>query len=278
MYPITPIKFYNPTFGIFFNNVNDTNGELKYRGDTVMCRDDLYFPEVVDFLDNKYKNVPKVNVIIHACSDGEEVYSFLGVLISKLKEKAAKFLPLTAKDINSKHIKLAQKGIYNITMSEYMIANDCMNGDFYNYFKLIPRKRPKDPRLKYTTTVKVDNTLKSLVNFSQGNILEDVQKADLKNTVLFARNFWPYLSAIGKDKLAQYLSEKMDPTSTLIIGDYDKEEAHIDWLLKNYGFVETKIKNVYEISNKRKQENINETYASTYYQNKNYYPCINYKK
>ena len=84
---VTPIKFHNPSFGIFFNKVHNEEGDLRYRGDTVLCRDDLYFPEVVDYLDNKYKNVPKVNVVMHACSDGEEVYSFLGVLKSRLSLK-----------------------------------------------------------------------------------------------------------------------------------------------------------------------------------------------
>ena len=57
---------------------------------------------------------------MHACSDGEEVYSFLGVLISRLRDKAAKFLPVAAKDIDAEHIKLAKKGIYNITNTEYI--------------------------------------------------------------------------------------------------------------------------------------------------------------
>ncbi len=160
MLAITPVKFHSPSFGIFFNDVKYDDGELRYRGDTVLCRDDLYFPEVVDFLDNKYKNTPKVNVMMHACSDGEEVYSFLGVLISKLKEKASKFLPVTAKDIDSEHLKMAKRGVYNISDTEFVMANDYMNGDFYNYFEPMPSRGSKDPRLKYTKTVKVEHSLK----------------------------------------------------------------------------------------------------------------------
>ena len=163
MITLGPVKFYRPTFGMYFNNVNGSDGNLRYRGDTRLCRDDLNFPEVVDFLDNKYKNVPKVNVIMHACSDGEEVYSFLGVLISRLGNKAAKFLPLSAKDIDENHLKLAKKGIYNISRSEYEMANNNMNGNFYNYFESMPKRGSKDPRLRYTQTVKVEHSLKSLV-------------------------------------------------------------------------------------------------------------------
>lgn len=245
MLAITPVKFHSPSFGIFFHDVNNEYGDIKYRGDTVLCRDDLYLPEVVDFLNDKYKKAPKVNVIMHACSDGEEVYSFLGVLISKLGLNAAKFLPVSARDIDPEHLKLAKNGVYNITNSEYIMANDHMNGAFYDYFQALPYQKPKDPRLKYTTKVKVDDSLKSFVNFERSNILEDVKKTDLKNTVLFARNFWPYLDSYEREKLASDLSKKMDSSSTLIIGDYDKMNGHVDLLLSKYGFVE-KVENVYE--------------------------------
>lgn len=245
MLTVTPVKFHNPTFGIFFNNVHNEEGNLRYRGDTILCRNDLYFPEVVDYLDNKYKNVPKVNVIMHACSDGEEVYSFLGVLISKLKEKASKFLPLNAKDIDVSHLKLAKRGVYDITNTEFMVANDSMNGDFFNFFELMPSRGSNDPRMKHTHTIKVEHSLKSLVNFEQSNIIEDVKKTDFKNTILFARNFWPYLSQDEQEELAKNLSKKMDSSSTLIIGDYDRFNGNIDVILLKYGFIE-KIDNVFE--------------------------------
>lgn len=247
MLTISTSKFHSPSFGMYFNDVNDVKGELKYRGDTRLCRDDLDFPAVVNFLEKKYKDVPKVNVVMHACSDGEEVYSFLGVLISKLGEKAAKFLPVCAKDIDSNHLKLAKRGVYNISRSEYELANSNMNGDFYTYFEPMPKRGSSDPRLKYTTTVKAEHSLKSLINFAQGNILEDIKNTDLKNTVLFARNFWPYLSKDEIGRLVYLLAKNADASSTVIIGDYDKEYG-IDKLLKTAGFVETEVDNVFEKS------------------------------
>ena len=246
MFAMSPVKFYNPSFGIFFNNIKDNDGNLRYRGDTRICRDDLYFPEVVDFLNKKYKDAPKVNVIMHACSNGEEVYSFLGVLVSKLREKSSKFLPVSARDFDAEHLKLAKKGVYQITKSEYMLANNYMNGNFYTYFDYLPNKIVKDPLLKYTNTVKVNDMLKTLVNFQQSDILEDSKRTDFKNTILFARNFWPYLSNVQQHELARTLSKNMDSTSTLIVGDFDKEEANISALLKMYGFEETEAENVFE--------------------------------
>ena len=246
MLTMSPVKFYNPSFGIFFNNIKDNDGNLKYRGDTRICRDDLYFPEVVDFLDKKYKDATKVNVIMHACSNGEEVYSFLGVLVSRLGEKSSKFLPVSARDFDAEHLKLAKKGVYQITKSEYMLANNYMNGNFYTYFDYLPNKIIKDPLLKYTNTVKVNDMLKTLVNFQQSDILEDSKRTDFKNTILFARNFWPYLSNVQRHELARTLSKNMDSSSTLIVGDFDEEEANISALLKMYGFEETEAENVFE--------------------------------
>lgn len=78
MIALSHVKLNSPSFGMFFNNVNNNKGELRYRGDTRLCRDDLDFPAVVNFLDKKYKDVPKVNVIMHACSDGESLFFFRG--------------------------------------------------------------------------------------------------------------------------------------------------------------------------------------------------------
>lgn len=237
------IKLNNSiSFGTFFRDVESKDGKIIYRGDTAICRNDIYFPDVIDFLDNKYKNTPKVNVIMHACSDGEEAYSFLSVLLSQLEEKAAKFLPLDARDIDLNHLKLAKRGIYNITKSEYEIANESLNGNFYMFFEPMPTHDSKDPRLKYTRTVKVEHSLKSLVKFKQADIIEDVKNMDLKNTVLFARNFWPYLSQNRVIELANLLSMKADNSFTLIIGEYDR--VIVDLLCDN-GFVEV-AENVFE--------------------------------
>ena len=254
MLAITPEKFHRPSFGIFYNNVKNNDGTIKYRGDTKICRDDLYFPGVVDYLANKYRNVPKVNVIMHACSNGEEVYSFLGVLIIRLKEHALKFLPISAKDIDLAHLKLAKKGIYNVTDGEYTTANIYMNGHFNDLFVPAPSKKSSDPHLKYTTAVEVTDSLKALVDFKQGNILKDASKINFKNTVLFARNFWPYLTSWEQEKLVEILSQKMDSTSTLIIGDYDQDKANIDLLLIKNGFKE-KINNIFEKETSREKIN-----------------------
>lgn len=259
MLTITSTKFNTPSFGAFFNEIKDEDGKIIYRGDTRICRDDLDFPAAIDFLDKKYKNVPKVNVIMHACSDGEEVYSFIGVLVAKLGENAEKFLPIKAKDIDANHLKLAKRGVYNVTRTEYIMANDYMLGNFYNFFDFLPHKISTDPRLRYTTTIKANEYLKSLVNFGQGNIIDDMKRVSLKDTVLFARNFWPYLTMEESRDLISTISKNADKSFTLVIGDYDKEFG-FDKLLKSAGFVETEVENVFEKQNNAHHDNLKDVY------------------
>ena len=51
---------------------------------------------------------------------------------------------------------------------------------------------------------------------------------------------------MDREKLAKTLSERMDETSALIIGDFDRV-SNIDKLLESYGFVQnSKITNLFE--------------------------------
>ena len=60
----------------------------------------------------------------------------------------------------------------------------------------------------------------------------------------------------------------MDSSSTLIIGDYDKLNGHVDLLLSKYGFVE-KLENVYE---KKHEYHPNKYISSNARLNLDYYP------
>ena len=66
------------------------------------------------------------------------------------------------------------------------------------------------------------------VQFSNADILKDYKNIKAENSVVFARNFWPYLE---KDipKLIARLSEQLGKNSTIIIGNYDIRGC------KNYG-------------------------------------------
>ncbi len=234
------------TFNPAYNNINfkhfrqeilDKSGRVINRGDTCLFRNDLDFDYLVNFLEYKYRDTDNVNIIAHACSDGEEIFSFISKMIDSLGYKnSKKYLPVDARDVNKSFIEIAKKGQYYLKSYETGAIDFYLGENFTQYFKLL------NPNL-----INVSKILKECVNFSQSDILDDVKNIDFNNTVLFARNFWHYLDDEDIDKLSMILSHRMSNSSTLVIGDFDKQ-YNIDRILRKYGFYETKVSNVFEIN------------------------------
>lgn len=227
--------YNNINFRSFRHEVVNKSGHVINRGDTCLFRHDLDFNYLINFLEYKYCDVNKVNIIAHACSDGEEVFSLISKMINSLGYKnSKKYLPVEARDIEPEHIKIAQKGKYSIKSFEKGAIDFYLGSEFSNYFKIL-----------HTDIIRVAPKLKKYAKFSQSDIMEDAKTIDFNNTVLLARNFWHYLDEENIDKLAMILSHRMNKSSTLIIGDYDKQ-YNIDEILRRYGFFETQIYNVFE--------------------------------
>lgn len=228
-------SYNNTNFKSFRHEILNKSGRVINRGDTCLFRHDLDFDYLINFLEFKYCDTSKVNIIAHACSVGEEVYSLVSKIIESLGDKAAKkYLPIEAKDIEQEHIDLAKKGRYIIKSYERGAIDYYLGDKFNDYFYLLSNNN-----------IKVAPRIKNEVNFSQSDILEDCKNINFDNTVLLARNFWHYLDDEDIDKLAMNLSYRMNKSSTLVIGDYDKQ-YNIDEILRRYGFFETQVKNVFE--------------------------------
>lgn len=239
MLAISPVKNNNqPSFGIYFHTVKDNMHNVVYRGDTRLFRDDIDWNNLVDFIDNKYRNKKDAQIIMHACSDGEEVYSLLAVLIERLGAGAEKYFPVIAKDIDPWHISLAQKGVYDMASVERPDASYYTRGNFSKYFYEYNNG-------KYSV-VEPKEFLKKKVQFSTGDILEDIKVLPLKNKILFARNFMPYLDKEDAYAYVKTLAQNADDSTTLVIGGYDKEFDR-DKLLENFGFNRTHTDCVYEL-------------------------------
>lgn len=234
--PINSVNSYNSNFKSYKHAVTSKTGKLLYRGDTCFFRHDLDFDGLIYFISTKYQSVPKVNFIAHACSDGEEIYSIVARMLDLLGiNNVKKFLPINAKDIDEEHIKKAKSGQYTIESYERGAIDFYMGNRFTNYFNQ-----------KKTNIFNAKEILKNKVIFRQSNILEDVNKIDFHNTILLARNFWPYLDYEDANLLALKLSLKTDKSSTLVIGDYDKE-SDTNKILEKYGFKESAdIENIFE--------------------------------
>ena len=96
---ISPVKNYNLSFCA--NNVNylrsTIDGRRKYACCyTRMFRSDLDWNLLSYYLENKYKNAQKVNVLNAACSDGSEPYS-LAMILDKKISGGKKFFPIKMK-------------------------------------------------------------------------------------------------------------------------------------------------------------------------------------
>ena len=243
MLTINQYKQNNLNFTAYTHDITNKAGKVVNRGTTTLLRHDLDFDKLVLFLAEKYQDVKKVNVINHACSNGAETYSFIAILLHLFgKTKIPKkFTPVIAKDKVQEHIDKATEGKFEIGSVESAYINYFFPQRAYrNYFKQNRKNLEK-------SILTIKERIKKMAIFERGNILKDVQKIDFHNTVLFARNFWPYLKPKDRVRLAQILSERMDSTSTLIIGNFDKNKANVNKLLEENGFVESKdIENVFE--------------------------------
>ena len=196
--------------------------ELKHRNNTLFFRDGWYWSNLVDFLVNKYKNVEKVNVYNYGCSDGSEPYTFIMSLITKLGEQnIQKFFPILARDYDAVAIEKAKSNKYQLNeyeVSKILEFTSYKFGEFFDTDKTCKNGRCLNVSPKKVLTSKVD--------FKVASILNDYKRIKPENSVVFARNFWPYLKE-DVVKLVNRLSSQMKENSTLVIGKFDLEGC--DW-------------------------------------------------
>ena len=227
---IQPYTYTRPAFGSFFRSVSTSDNPLTqqvlHRNNTWFFRPNpQYWHIITNFIIEKYKNVPKVNVYNYGCSNGIEPYSFIIMLVSKLgRDGASKFLPIIAKDYDEYAIKMATSGKLELDPGEWEAINSVSDGKVSDYLKLI-RKQKFLGSDKYENVgeYEVSQFLKNSVNYSTADILEDYKNIDPNNSIVFARNFWPYLAVGKKRELAEKLYAHLGTNSILIIGNYDHQ-------------------------------------------------------
>lgn len=236
---ITPINSFTPQFQGNKRAVIDSNGKLLYKTTTYFFRDDFDWSSFIDLLTRKYRNVDKVNFIVHACSNGPEAYSTIMKLLATLGERAQKFFPLIAKDIDPNNIENAKNGNkMGITDYDYRRLNYHTGNKVYQYMDFaIPSGR------EYTMALKPKPFLRNYVQFSQGDIIDDLDNIPKDNTVLMCRNFWLYIDEDKRKIIADKLA-KLAPSSLVAIGYYDTD-VNVHKLLAERGFVETGVERVF---------------------------------
>ena len=232
-------KRKDTTFKSSFRTVYNDNFSLKYNTNTCFFRSDLNWKDFVNYLNTKYKNTQKVNIIDFACSTGEEPYSLAMLLDLQLGKDAEKFFPIRAFDIDEDNIKNAKKGIFSIHKTELDFLENNVEDKYKDYFRVLT-----DNYGVPVWFVSNDN-IESKVIFEQSDMLKDMFKIPSNNTILLCRNVFPYLTIGEESNLVKQISKQLDASSAIVLGCFDISYG-IDKLFEKEGFKHTSQYNVME--------------------------------
>lgn len=205
--------------------VKDDNGNVIHRNSTWFFRDDLKWNEFGDYLVEKYKDTPKVNVYCYACSDGSEPYSLAMLLISKLGEQGAKkFFPIMAKDYDEEIIKDAKSPFFSVKRWDINRINYFSDGNQDKFIDIIAKN-------KTNFVISMKPILQDTVVFEQSDITEDLKSVKTENSVIMARNFWGYLPSELVLDVASEFANRVGDNSLCVIGKYDEDQTGMNYLL-----------------------------------------------
>lgn len=80
----------------------------------------------------------------------------------------------------------------------------------------------KDMDITYDCLMKVKPILRNKINFSVADATEKCKVVKPDNTIILARNFWPYLKGEDKRiKLANELYKNLGENSVVVVGSFD---------------------------------------------------------
>lgn len=230
-----------------YNDKQEKN--IKYRNNTYLFRDDLFWKEVID---NITKDDKPKKIYCYACSDGSEPYSIAIALISRLGwDKAQKYFPIIARDIDEKMINKAKSGKLAFDEEELVIIRYYQRNSDTKFFDIIYDNISYDSPFHKRGIL--SEKLKSCIDFAVGDICEEASNIDYSNSVIFFRNAMPYIPKEKREKLLAVFSRNLKKTTAIVIGEYDKRML-LDPLSSVYnsfyGLIET-TKNYYEATRKK---------------------------
>ncbi len=233
---------YKPNFQSNTRVFRDKYGKMLYRNTTNFFRDDLDWKQLGNFIKNKYKDTNKVNIYCYGCSDGSEPLSIAMLIRELFPNQNNKFFPIIAKDIDSTMIYLAKTGQTEVDCTDYEMINKVTNNKFDKYIKA-----PKSLLGFNPIPAKINPELLKDIEFSVADIKEDLHTINPQNSIVFCRNFWPYITPETEQiRLVNELSSRLKDNSTVIIGGFDKW-ANLNNLLQSRYFKRANdLPNVYE--------------------------------
>lgn len=244
----------NPSFTAWERTVHKelesfATSEIVHRNDTFFFRSnnfDLgYWDRLMDYIQDKYKNSKHINVYFYGCSDGSEVASFLMYAMKKLpKDFIDKMGTVRAVDYDLVAINKAKDNFYTINEPEIVNIREMLGDSVDRFFTNFPKGDVE------SANVRLSSEVTSKIKYKHANVLKDYANIKSENSIVFARNFWPYLSE-NMMPLAKKLGSQMHKNSLLTIGDFDVYgcEFHnfdIASALKSFGFKYSLLESTFE--------------------------------
>ncbi len=205
---------------------------------TKFLREDLEWKKFIDFIQSKYANIPKVNIINYASSDGSEPWS-LGMLIMEYIKNPERLLPIKAFDFDEKNIIESKRGICQINSGDIVRLNQLIPNWNYKYMEPF-----RTTEYSSNKGVKLYEHFQDKVTFTKKDITTDFEEKLPPNTILLCRNMWPYLESWQQKLLICKLQNTLDETSLLVIGNLERDYG-ITPLLVKAGFRETDVRGVF---------------------------------
>lgn len=144
-------------------------------------------------------NLKPLQVLSIPCSTGEEPYSLAIALLQ------AGLLPkqftVTGIDISHRAIRKAKKGIY---------TKNSFRGDSWNYCSAYFQQKEGG--------YEISQSIRSLVNFQQGNILTALEQQQKQYQIIFCRNLLIYLQSSACSQILSAIDRLLLPGGLLFVG------------------------------------------------------------
>ena len=246
----------NPSFKSYYQPVTEVLGRPISTNNTSFFRAELEWNKFTDFLIKKYQHTDKVNIHCYACSDGAEPFSLAILLIKKLGEGAKKFFPIIASDIDPKILENPKKGKVILSDCDIVNIEDELGTDYSKFikhnddFKLLKEYNAHDEVCEGTVSPEV----RKAVVFKSYDIMDNITNIPAQNTVVMARNFWPYLPEEKQQSLAKKIANQLSDTSTLVLGTFDKRESSAINAITDNGFKDTSVDHCFEKPSTREKD------------------------
>lgn len=211
-----------------------TKGDVRMvaSNSTSFFRKDLDWSSIGSIFDSQFPK-GKVNVYDFACSDGSEAFSLIIALIEQLGEKKAqRFFPIIASDVDGEIISMAKSGKIMATQEDiFAMKNIIKDEKIKRYFDVT--ELGGERYLLSPKKILTKNVVFKKEPISCG--LDEVQKDE--NNIIFARNFWKYLTREEMTSASWKIGEKTNNKTFVVLGNFDiPRNEETPFFLKALGY------------------------------------------